>query len=252
VTASVSLEGRVVLVTGSARGIGRGIVDALAASGASVVASVHHGEDAAALEVPGRVVAPKCDVTVRADVDAAVACAVSAFGALDAVVHNAVSNRSNEITDVEHATPALFTEHTSVSVRALLYLAQASYPHLAARRGSFVVMTSPAGIQGTDDRALYAAVKGAQRGFIKSLAREWGRDGPRVNGIAPLAATPALDKAFAGDPGLEARLARVIPLGWFGDPARDIGPTVAFLCSDAARYVTGQTLPVSGGRFTAL
>ena len=53
-------------------------------------------------------------------------------------------------------------------------------------------------------------------------------------------------------PGLQARLARVTPLGWFGDPARDIGPAVAFLCSDAARYVTGQTVPVSGGRFTAL
>jgi 3-oxoacyl-[acyl-carrier protein] reductase len=252
VTAPWSLEGRTVLVTGSGRGIGRGIVEALVEAGASVVASVHHGTDAPALESPGRVVAPVCDVTVRADVDAAVACAVSSFGALDAVVHNAVSNRSNEITDVEHATPSLFSEHMAVSVRALLYLSQAIHSHLAARRGSFVVMTSPAGIQGTDDRALYAAVKGAQRGFIKALSREWGHDGIRVNGVAPLATSPALEKAFAGDPGLQARLARVIPLGWFGDPARDIGPAVAFLCSDAARYVTGQTVPVSGGRFTAL
>jgi len=249
-----SLDGRVVLVTGSGRGIGRGIVAALVDEGASVVASVHHGVDAPSLVAlaPGRVVAPVCDVTVRSEVDAAVACAVSSFGALDAVVHNAVSNRSNEITDVEHAPSALLEEHTSVSVRALLYLAQAAHAHLAARAGAFVVMTSPAGIQGTDDRALYAAVKGAQRGFIKALAREWGPAGIRVNGVAPLAVSPALEKAFAGDPGLEARLARVVPLGWFGDPARDIGPAVAFLCSDAARYVTGQTLPVSGGRFTAL
>jgi len=248
---ALALDGRVVLVTGSARGIGRGIVEALVREGASVVASVHHAADAASLTAPG-VVAPVCDVTVRADVDAAVACAVSSFGALDALVHNAVSNRSNEITDVEHASPALFEEHTSVSVRALLYLAQAAHPHLAARRGSFVVMTSAAGIQGTDDRALYAAVKGAQRGFLKALAREWGPDGIRVNGVAPLAMSPALEKAFAGDPGLEAGLARVIPLGWFGDPASDIGPAVSFLCSDAARYVTGQTLAVNGGRFTAL
>jgi 3-oxoacyl-[acyl-carrier protein] reductase len=248
---TAALEGRVVLVTGSGRGIGRGIVSALAAEGATVVASVHHAVDAASLE-SSRVVAPVCDVTARADVDAAVALAISSFGALDAVVHNAVSNRSNEITDVEHASTALFEEHMSVSVRALLYLAQAAHPHLAARRGAFVVMTSPAGIQGTDDRALYAAVKGAQRGFIKALAREWGPDGIRVNGVAPLAVSPALDKAFECDPGLEARLARVIPLGWFGDPAQDIGPAVAFLCSEAARYVTGQTLPVSGGRFTAL
>ena len=87
----VNLEGRVVLVTGSGRGVGRGIVDALSAEGASVVASVHHGEDADALiaAVGGPVKAPVCDVTVRGDVEAAVAVAVDAFGRLDAVVHNA-------------------------------------------------------------------------------------------------------------------------------------------------------------------
>jgi 3-oxoacyl-[acyl-carrier protein] reductase len=251
---SASLAGRVVLVTGAGRGVGRGIVDALAAEGASVVATVHHATDAASIldTVGGPVVAPVCDVTLRSDVDAAVACAVETFGGLDALVHNAVSNRSNEITDLEHASPSLLEAHMSVSVRALLYLAQAAHAHLAARRGAFVVLTSPAGIQGTADRVLYAAVKGAQRGFLKALAREWGSDGIRVNGIAPLAMTPALELAFAGDPGMEQRLSRVVPLGWFGDPARDIGPTVAFLCGEGARYVTGQTLAVSGGRFTAL
>ena len=248
------LDGKVVLVTGAGRGVGRGIVDALAGDGACVVAAVHRAEDAAPMlaAATGPTIAPVCDVTVRADVDAAVAAAVATFGGLDALVHNAVSNRSNEITDLEHASPALFDEHAAVSVRALLHLAQSAHPHLAARRGAFVVLTSPAGIQGSADRALYATVKGAQRGFVKALAREWGADGICVNGVAPLAVTPALDKAFAGDPAMEARLSRVIPLGWFGDPTRDIGPAVAFLCSDAARYVTGQTLVVSGGRFTAL
>ena len=108
-----------------------------------------------------------CDVTSRADVDAAVACALDTFGGLDAVVHNAVSNRSNEITDLEAATPALVAEHMSVSVRALLHLAQAAHPALADRRGTMVVLTSPAGIQGTHDRALYGMVKGAQRGFLE-------------------------------------------------------------------------------------
>ena len=89
-------------------------------------------------------------------------------------------------------------------------------------------------------------------GSSKSLAREWGPEGIRVNGVAPLAMTPALERAFAGDPGMEARLSRVVPLGRFGDPERDIGPAVAYLCGDGARYVTGQTLLVSGGRFTAL
>ena len=251
---SGALAGRVVLVTGAGRGVGRGIVDALAAEGASVVASVHHEADAAPLvaAVGGPTIAPVCDVTSRADVDAAVACAIDTFGGLDAVVHNAVSNRSNEITDLEGAEPALVAEHMSVSVRALFHLAQAAYPALRARHGTLVVLTSPAGIQGTPDRALYGMVKGAQRGFLKALAREWGPDGVRVNGVAPLAMTPALERAFAGDPGMEARLSRIVPLGRFGDPARDIGPAVAYLCGDGARYVTGQTLAVSGGRFTAL
>jgi NAD(P)-dependent dehydrogenase (short-subunit alcohol dehydrogenase family) len=251
---SGSLDGKVVFVTGSGRGVGRGIVTALAAEGAAVVASVHHGQDAAEIleSVDGLVKAPVCDVTVRSDVEHAVAVAIDSYGRLDAVIHNAVSNRSNEITDLEHASPDLWAEHASVSVRALLYLAQAAYRYLAARHGALVVLTSPAGIQGTADRALYAAVKGAQRGFVKALAREWGPSGVRVNGLAPLAMTPALEQAFAGDPTLEARLSRIVPLGRFGDPARDIGPVAAFLCSDAARYVTGQTLAVSGGRFTAL
>ncbi len=237
----MNLEGKVVLVTGSGKGVGRGIVDALAAEGAAVVASVHHGEDAAAIveSVAGQVKSPVCDVTVRADVDAAVAVAIDSFGRLDAVVHNAVSNHSNEMTDVESAPPELYADHAAVSIRALLYLAQGSHRYLAARRGAFVVLTSPAGIQGTADRALYAAVKGAQRGFVKALAREWGPAGVRVNGLAPLAQTPALDRAFAGDPTLQAKLERVVPLGWFGDPARDIGPVAAFLCSDAARVHHG-------------
>jgi len=251
---NAALAGRVVLVTGSGRGVGRGIVDALAAEGAAVVASVHHAPDAAPLvaAVGEPTVAPVCDVTSRAAVDAAVACALDTFGRLDAVVHNAVSNRSNEITDLEGADPALVAEHMAVSVRALLYLAQASHPHLAASSGAMVVLTSPAGMQGTHDRALYGMVKGAQRGFVKALAREWGPDGIRVNGVAPLAMTPALERAFAGDPGMEDRLSRLVPLGRFGDPAADIGPAVVYLCGAGARYVTGQTLVVSGGRFTAL
>ena len=96
----------------------------------------------------------------------------------------------------------------------------------AAERGSFVVLTSVDGIEGDEDLPLYSTVKAAQRGLVKSLAREWGPAGVRVNCLAPL--------------------------GRFGDPITDIGPAAAFLCRDEARYVTGQTLIVSGGRYTAL
>ena len=246
----------IALVTGAGRGVGRGICLALAASGASIVVAAHHlpdGEEvAAAIEARGgRAVAVACDVTRRSDVEAAVA-AAAGLGGLDALIHNAVSSRSNEPVELETAPPELWEEHAAVSIGALLSLAQVAHPLLVARRGAVVVLQSPAGIQGSADRPLYAMVKGAQRGFVKSLAREWGPDGIRVNGVAPLAVSPALEAAFDRDPGMERRLASVIPLGWFGDPEADIGPAVAFLCGDGARYVTGQTLVVSGGRFTAL
>jgi 3-oxoacyl-[acyl-carrier protein] reductase len=112
------------------------------------------------------------------------------------------------------------------------------------------VLTSPAGINGTATTAFYGVVKGAQRGFVTSLAREWGADGIRVNGLAPLAMTPALAASFRNNPGMQQRLTAVVPLGRFGDPEHDIGPAAVFLCSDGARYVTGQNLVVSGGRLT--
>jgi 3-oxoacyl-[acyl-carrier protein] reductase len=250
------LDGRVVLVTGAGRGVGRGICLALAAAGAAVVVAAHHRADGDEVVVTiegrgGRAACVECDVTSPHDITTAVAAAL-ALGGLDALVHNAISNRSNEPVDVEAAAPSLWEEHAAVSVRALLHLVRAAHRPLTERGGAMVVLQSPAGIQGSADRPLYAMVKGAQRGFVKSLAREWGPDGVRVNGVAPLAMSPALEAAFDRDPGMQQRLAAVIPLGWFGDPEHDIGPAVAFLCGPAARYITGQTLVVSGGRFTAL
>ena len=84
------------------------------------------------------------------------------------------------------------------------------------------------------------------------MAREWGPHGIRVNSIAPLAISPALENLQRTDPERVERIRGLVPLGRLGDPATDIGPPTVFLCSDAARYVTGQTLAVSGGRFTAL
>ena len=115
-----------------------------------------------------------------------------------------------------------------------------------------ILMTSPAGMDGSLMLPAYGVVKAALRGFAKSLAREWAPIGVNVNLVSPLARTPALDKAYRENPGMEERIAGLVPLGRVGDPETDIGPAVAFLAGDGARYITGQTLVVDGGRFMTL
>lgn len=95
-------------------------------------------------------------------------------------------------------------------------------------------------------------MKGALRGFAKSLAREWAPHNITVNAVSPLAYSPAMTAAIEADPAMESRLSRRVPLGRIGDPERDIGAAVAFLVGPAARYITGQTLGVDGGHFMNL
>jgi NAD(P)-dependent dehydrogenase (short-subunit alcohol dehydrogenase family) len=88
--------------------------------------------------------------------------------------------------------------------------------------------------------------------MVKSLAVEWGPLGVTAVTVSPLAQTPALDQAYRENPDLEPRLRAVVPVGWIGDPVVDIAPVVAFLLGDGARYISGQTIVVDGGRYTGL
>jgi 3-oxoacyl-[acyl-carrier protein] reductase len=190
----------------------------------------------------------RCDVTVRADVEAAVAAAPQ----LHAFIHNAASRRSSDAVRLEDVDDALWADHASVSLRGAYYAAQAAYTKLCETRGRFLLLTSAAGMEASPTRPAYSIVKGALRGFGKSLAREWGPHQVSVAMVSPLARTDALTDAMHADPTLEARLANRIPLQRFGDPEADIGRVVAFLCTDAASYITGQTIVVDGGRFMGL
>jgi len=250
-----SLSDRTVLVTGGGGGVGRGLALACAGAGASVVVGVRDlskGNEVVerVSERGGTAMAVACDVTASDQVEEALRMAADRFGGVDAVIHNAVSTRSSQPVPFEAAPLSLWDEHAAVSITASFHIAQAAFSRLAERRGTLIFMTSPAGVDGSEQLSFYAAVKAAQRGLVKSLAREWGPHGVRVNAIAPLAATPAMDRAFAADPHLEGRVRSLIPLGRLGDSELDIGPAAVFLCEDGSRYITGQTLVVSGGRFT--
>ena len=255
-TATDLLAGRTVLVTGAGNGVGRGIALTAAAWGANVAVTslADNGRETTDL-VRGRGGTAewfRCDVSSRADVEAAVAGAVERFGALHALVHNATSRRSSEVLRLEDATADVLDDHVGVSLRGAFHCAVTGFPHLRATGGRLLLFTSPAGMEGSAASPLYGAVKAGLRAFTKSLAKEWGPAGVNVNCLSVLAVTPALANAYRERPELEDRLRRIVPLGRVGDPETDIGPVVAFLASDESRYVTGQTIVVDGGRFTGL
>lgn len=255
-TALGSLEGKAVLVTGGGAGIGRAICVACAGAGASVVVASpgRNGEETAALatEAGGTAWWQETDVTVSGDVADAVAAARTRYGGLDAVVHNATSRRSSRVGALADLEDDAWEDHVAVSLRGAFHCARAARADLAARRGRMIVMTSPAGIEGSAARPAYAAVKGALRGFVKSLALEWGPEGIGVVAVSPLAMTPAMAAAYRADPTLQSRLEGLVPLGRIGNADLDIAPVVTFLIGDGARYLTGQTIVVDGGRFTTL
>jgi NAD(P)-dependent dehydrogenase (short-subunit alcohol dehydrogenase family) len=241
-----------VVVTGGGAGVGRGIALACAAGGMHVVIASPRENGAETVRLieanGGRATWVRSDVTVRADLEAA----VDAAPALQAFVHNAASRRSSESVRLEDVDDECWDDHARVSLRGAYYAAQAAFPKLCENAGRFVLLTSAAGMEASPTRPAYSIVKGALRGFGKSLAREWGPHGVSVAMVSPLARTDALAEAMRVDPTLEARLTSRIPLQRFGDPTEDVGRVVAFLCSDAARYVTGQTIVVDGGRFMGL
>ena len=250
------LDGKTVIVTGAGGGVGMGIALACAQHGANVVIAARRTEtgDPVAAEIErrgGRARSIRCDVASHADVHAAVDAAVSTFGALDVMVHNALSpvGDPHPIEDVPDDT---WRGMLGTAVRASYLCAQVAYPQLAANAGSLILITSAAGVEGSPYLPAYGVAKAAQRGLAKSLAREWGPSGVRVNCIGPVAMTPAVEAVAAANPVFtDGLLVGRTPLRRIGDPEPDIGPVAVFLASDLARYMTGQTLMVDGGGFMA-
>ncbi|HEX4540567.1 MAG TPA: SDR family oxidoreductase [Acidimicrobiales bacterium] len=254
-----SLEGRTGIVTGAGQGVGRGIALALAGEGANVVIAARRaatGEPVAAeiRDRGGSAICVQTDVTVRGEVEAAVAATLERFGALEIMVHNAFGGRAGASHRLEEVDDRMWQGFSRTAVWGSFHCAQLAFPHLraAGRHGRLVLVTSPAGVEGSANIPIYAPVKAAQRAMAKSLAREWGEHGITVNCIAPVAETPALLGAFEANPELRKRVTGRVPLGRIGDAERDIGSVVVFLAGDASGYVTGQTIVCDGGSFTGL
>jgi 3-oxoacyl-[acyl-carrier protein] reductase len=245
----VDLSGKVVIVTGGGQGIGEGIVRVFADAGAKVVIatrSAANGRSVADSVVKGGGVAwlNQTDVGRRSEVERVVTQTVERFGRLDIVVHNAAVY---PVITIEQLSDEDLDRTLCVNLKAGFWLIQAALPHLRKQGGGRFIFTSSVtgpnvAMPGT---AHYAASKGGMNGLIRTAALEYARQNITVNGVEPgYILTPAM-QALGGPEELK-QMASQIPLGKLGDPV-DIANTMLFLASDAASYITGQTIVVDGG-----
>lgn len=244
------LDGKAVIVIGGAQGIGRGCAHAAAAEGAHVVVSDLNeaGARDVAAEISARgdtAIGRAVDVVERAQADEVVAATIDAYGQVDGLVNLAYWHKG--AVPLAELAPDDLTRELHVDVVGCLVAMQAVYPHLRGRGGSIVNFSSSAGIEGLADRAAYSAAKAGVRLLSRTAALEWGREQIRVNTVCPFSMSESLTAAVAAGTVDQAHLDSVSPLGRPGDPEHDIGAGVAFLLSDDARYVTGQTLALDGG-----
>ena len=246
-----SLEGRVALVTGARRGMGKAIALEMAEAGADVAICdyVSDGEleaVAKGIKKLGRnSLAIKADITQKSDVDNLVAKTLEKFGAIDILVNNAGIGSDPPILET---TEEEWYRVLDVNLKGALLCSQAvSKGMMERRRGSIISIASAAGIRGFSTRNTYNVSKAGIIMLTKVLARDLGKFNVRVNALAPsIVRTPMTDDYFS-DPKKAAAEARRIPIGRLGEVSDLVGPAV-FLASDAASYITAHTLIVDGGQ----
>ena len=240
------LEDKIAIVTGGGQGIGRAIAGKLAAEGATVV--VTDLDEASAKEtadaLPGAI-AIRADVTDRQGVQAMVGRVVEQFGRVDVLVNNAGWDKASSFADSD---PADWDRAIAVNLYGVLHTCKAVLPIMAGQgRGAVVNLASDAGRVGSSGEAVYAAAKGGIIAFTKTIAREMARSGINANAVCPGPTDTPLFAEIGGDnPKLREALIRAIPMRRLAQPT-DLANVVAFLASDEAAYVTGQTVSVSGG-----
>lgn len=237
----MDLKGKKVLVTGAGKGIGRSLVEALVAAGATVHALTRSASDVAELNRLEGVTAAQCDLADVAATRAAVAAALPC----DYLVNNAGTTELQSFLDT---TVEAFDQIIAVNTRAPMIVAQAYARDLIARgqKGAIVNVSSVASFIGIPDHAAYCASKAGLDGLTRVMAKELGPHGIRVNAVNPtVTLTPMAVKAWS-DPDKAATMLNRIPMGRFAEPS-EICSVILFLLSDAAAMVHGLAMPVDGG-----
>jgi 2-dehydro-3-deoxy-D-gluconate 5-dehydrogenase len=247
---SAPLSGKLALITGATRGIGRGIAESLHRAGAHVIVSGRHEVKAKAVadeiqRAGGKAGSIAADLTDDQAVDLLIPRVEEQFGKLDILINNAGIDLDNLI--VNHPLED-WRRIMHVNLEVPFRLSKAAAPHFFEKgKGVIINITSVLGFVAARESSAYVPSKPALLGLTKMLAIEWAAQGVRVNAIAPgLIQTDMTENVWGAD-GAQAYIERRVPAGRIGQP-RDIGGVAVFLASDAADFIHGQTIVVDGGR----
>lgn len=244
------LKGKVALITGSTRGIGKSIAEELARAGARVSISSRKADACRAVEQEFaqrgfEVLAQPCNVSRKEELQALVDATARKWGGIDIVVANAASNPY--YGPLAGISDDAFDKIFANNVKSVLWLAGMTLPGMASRGGgSFILVGSIGGLLANTVIGAYGMSKAAGHHLVRNLAAEWGPKNVRVNAIAPGLVKTEFARALWEDEARRAERIAATPLRRLGEP-RDIGGVALFLASDAAAFVTGQCIVADGG-----
>ena len=250
----MQLANRVAYITGASGGVGLGVARAYAAEGASVViASRNEAAGKAAVagierDYPqGKALFIATDVSVKTELEDSLAQAAATFGGIDILVNNATPGEGSP-TRLETVTDEDLEKVLSVNYHASFWAMQKLFPGMKANGwGRIINMGSLNGINAHRYTVGYNSAKEALRALTRTAAAEWGRYGITCNVICPAAATDAWDRYVEFAPESAERILAMMPMGRMGNSEHDVGPLAVFLASDAARFITGNTIHADGG-----
>lgn len=246
---SFRLDGKVALITGAARGLGRACALALAQAGADIALGLRDASSAADLEseikaMGRRVIRLQMDVSSMQQIKEAVAAALEEFGRIDILLNNVGVAPANPAEDV---TEADFDLTLNLNVKATFFTAQAVGRHMIGQgSGCIINMSSQAGFIALQDESVYCMTKAAINHLTRNLASEWARHGIRVNAVAPTFIETPGTEPWLRDEAFRKSVIDRIPLGRVGKPM-EVAGAVVFLASNAASLITGEILLIDGG-----
>jgi NAD(P)-dependent dehydrogenase (short-subunit alcohol dehydrogenase family) len=250
---SGQLDGKVAIITGGGKGLGKGISRRFLREGAKVVIAEIDGDAAAETasklqsELGGAVLGLRTDVGVKEDIEAAVAATVAHFGSVHILVNNAAMLSPNIL--LEDKTDEMMRRTLEIALWGSWWAMRAVLPHFRANGGGSIVNFYSIDAEvGAWLHSDYNIAKSAILGLTRSAAMEWARFNVRVNAIAPTGIGTVFEHLIKHSPGFLELVGESCPLGRAGDPEDDIGPPVVFLASEASRFITGELLHVDGGQ----